>query len=183
MFQSSWGEIRTRQTVSPGSLPSACNSARTSSALCLQLCEESKESPPRDGSQGAVLAAFRCGSDWNSPSLQNVTWSNLLWLLSHIKMETYIKWPKLITSKHDKSKAFTVETVFYLGDSTVQWELAPPAAGCSGPVEDLSWAPFLSVKGDSPAHEGVRRTQEDETCCAILAFCFAFKYLFGCVGS
>lgn len=53
-------------------------------------------------------------------------------------METYIKGPKLITSKHDKSKAFTVETVFYLGDSMVQWELAPPAAGCSGPVEDLS---------------------------------------------
>lgn len=30
-------------------------------------------------------------------------------------METYVKGPKLITSKHDKSKAFTVETVFYLG--------------------------------------------------------------------
>lgn len=53
-------------------------------------------------------------------------------------METHIKGPKLITSKHDKSKAFTVETVFYVGDSMVQWELAPPAAGCSGPVEDLS---------------------------------------------
>lgn len=76
-------------------------------------------------------------------------------------METYIKGPKLVTSKHDKSKAFAVETGFYLGGQCGTVGASP----ASRRVLWASWGPSLNTfplreRRVSPAHGGVRRTQE-----------------------